>query len=122
MKILGRAIAQTVSRRLSTAATRVRDRVWSYGIYGGESGTGTGFLRVLRFRLSIFIPPIAPQSPSSIVWGWYNRPVIGCSTIWTQSRRTKKNKKNNYINNNNGNVETITWQIGKRYTEIAVKN
>jgi hypothetical protein len=26
--------------------------------------------------LPIFIPPIAPQSPSSITWGWYNRPVV----------------------------------------------
>jgi hypothetical protein len=26
--------------------------------------------------LPIFIPPIAPQSPSSIIWGWYNRPVV----------------------------------------------
>jgi hypothetical protein len=33
-------------------------------------------LRVLRFTLPIFIPPIAPQSPSSIIWGWYNSPVV----------------------------------------------
>jgi hypothetical protein len=26
--------------------------------------------------LSVFIPPIAPQSPSSIIWGWYNRPEV----------------------------------------------
>jgi hypothetical protein len=26
--------------------------------------------------LSIFIPPIAPQSPSPIIWGWYNRPEV----------------------------------------------
>jgi hypothetical protein len=26
--------------------------------------------------LPIFIPPIAPQSQSSIIWGWYNRPVV----------------------------------------------
>jgi hypothetical protein len=29
------------------------------------------FLRVLRFHL-----PVAPQSLSSIIWGWYNRPVV----------------------------------------------
>jgi hypothetical protein len=29
---LGRAIAQTVSRRLPTAAARVQNRVWSCGI------------------------------------------------------------------------------------------
>jgi hypothetical protein len=30
--------------------------------------------------LSIFIPPISPQSPSLIIRGWYNRPVSGRST------------------------------------------
>jgi hypothetical protein len=28
------------------------------------------------FPLPIFIPPISPQSPSSIIRGWYNRPVV----------------------------------------------
>jgi hypothetical protein len=58
------------------AAARVRSRVWSCGICGGQSGAGAGFLRVLRFPLQIFIPPIASQSPSSIIWDWYNRPVV----------------------------------------------
>jgi hypothetical protein len=35
-----------------------------------------GFLRVLRFPLPIFITPTAPQSPSYIMWGLYNRPVV----------------------------------------------
>jgi hypothetical protein len=61
----GRAIAQAVSRWLPTAAARV----WSSGICGGQSGAGAVFLRVPRFPLPIFIPPIAPQSPSSIIWG-----------------------------------------------------
>jgi hypothetical protein len=47
----------------------LRARVWSSGIYGGQSGAGASFLRVLRFPLPIFIPLIAPQSPSSIIWG-----------------------------------------------------
>jgi hypothetical protein len=64
----GRAIAQAVSRWLSTAAARVRARAWSCGICGGQSGAGAGFLRVLRFPPPIFISPIAPQSPSSIIW------------------------------------------------------
>jgi hypothetical protein len=72
----GRAIAQAVSRWLPTAAGRVRARVWSCGICGGQSGAGAGFLRVLRFPLPIFIPPIAPQSPLSIIWGLYNRPEV----------------------------------------------
>jgi hypothetical protein len=70
---VGRAIAQAVSRWLPTAAGRVRARVWSCGICGGQSGAGAGFLRVLRFPLPIFIPPISPQSPSPIIWGLYNR-------------------------------------------------
>jgi hypothetical protein len=73
---IGRAIAQAVSRWLSTAADQVRARVWSYGICGGQSGAGAGFLRVFRFPLPTFIAPTAPQSPSSIIWVWYNRPVV----------------------------------------------
>jgi hypothetical protein len=61
----GRSIAHAVSRRLPTAASRVRARVLSCGNCGGQSGTGAGFLRVLRFPLPFFIPPVAPQSPSS---------------------------------------------------------
>jgi hypothetical protein len=71
---VGRAIAQVVSRLNPTAAARVR--VWSNGICGGQSGSGAGFLRVLRFPLPIFIPPIALQSHSPIIWGWYNRPEV----------------------------------------------
>jgi hypothetical protein len=63
-----RAIAQAASRWLPTAAARIRARVWSYGICVGQSGTWAGFLLVLRFPMPIFIPPIAPQSPSSIIW------------------------------------------------------
>jgi hypothetical protein len=72
----GRSIAQAFSRCLPTAAARVRSRVWSSGFCGGQSGAGAGFLRVLRFPLPIFIPPIAPQSPSRIIWGWYNRTAL----------------------------------------------
>jgi hypothetical protein len=59
---LGSAIAQAVSRWLPTAAARVRARVWSSEICGGQSGAGADFLRVLRFPLPIFIPPISPSS------------------------------------------------------------
>jgi hypothetical protein len=55
----GCAAAQEVSRRLPTAAARIRIRA-ACGVYGGQSGTGSGFLRVLRFPLPI-IPPISPS-------------------------------------------------------------
>jgi hypothetical protein len=45
-------------------------------ICGGQNGPGAGFLRVLRFPLPIFIPPISAQSLSPIIRGWYNRPVV----------------------------------------------
>jgi hypothetical protein len=57
-------------RSLRTAAAWVRARVRACGICGGQSDTGAGFLRVLRFPLPIFLPPVAPQSPSSVIWDW----------------------------------------------------
>jgi hypothetical protein len=56
VKEMHSAVAQAVSRRLPTAAARVR----SCGICGGQSGTVVGLLRVLRFPLPS-IPPSAPK-------------------------------------------------------------
>jgi hypothetical protein len=75
----GRAIAQTVSRR-------VRTQVRLCGICDGQSGTGAGFLRVLLFPLPILIP----HSSSSIIRGWYT-PKSGRSTKWIQSHLTPRN-------------------------------
>jgi MFS superfamily sulfate permease-like transporter len=54
LRLVSRAIAQAVSRRLPTAAARVMDK----------SGAGAGFLRELRFLLQIYIPSASPKSSS----------------------------------------------------------
>jgi hypothetical protein len=74
-------------------AVRVQAQVISRGICGEQSGAEAGFLRVLRFPLPIFIPSIAPHSPSSIIRGWYNRPNSNWHTKWTQSHPTQRNRK-----------------------------
>jgi hypothetical protein len=60
--------------------------------FDGKSGAGAGFLLVLRFPLSIFIPPISPQSPSPIIRGWYNRPVVA-AVPKVPPQKLKKKKK-----------------------------
>jgi hypothetical protein len=59
---LGRALAQAVSCRLHTAAAWVRTQVKSCEMCDGQSGTGAGFLQVLRFPLTNFIPPTSLTS------------------------------------------------------------
>jgi hypothetical protein len=90
--IVGCAIVQTVSRRLPTVMAWVRGQVKTCGICFGHSGTGAGFLWALQFPLPVPIPPTAPHS-SSITLGWYNRPISGRHTKWTQSHPTPRNKK-----------------------------
>jgi hypothetical protein len=71
---IGHAIAQAVSRLLPTEMAWVRTQVRSNGICGEQSGTGTGFLRVLAFPLPILLPSNAPHSSSNIR-GLYTRPI-----------------------------------------------
>jgi hypothetical protein len=85
----GRAITQAVTRWLSIAATRIQAPFRSYGICGGRSDTGAGFLRVFRFPLLILFPSTAPHSSSSIIQGWYIRPKSDQRTKWTSSHPTQ---------------------------------
>jgi hypothetical protein len=59
-KSFGLAVTQAVRRWLPTTPVRVRVLA-ACVVCGGQSGTGAGFLQVLRFPLPI-IPPISPSS------------------------------------------------------------
>jgi hypothetical protein len=87
----GHAVSHAFSRRLPTMAARVRCRVRTCGIYGRQSGIGVGFPRVFRFPVLIFIPPTSPHS--SVIRGWYKRPISDRCTKWTQSHPTPRKKK-----------------------------
>jgi hypothetical protein len=80
------------SRQLPTTVARVQAQVKSCGICNRQSCTGAGFLRVLRFPLPSLIPPTDAHSSSSVIRGWYNRPISGRRTNWTQSHPTPKKK------------------------------
>jgi hypothetical protein len=86
------AIAQAVIRRFPTAAPRVRTQIRLCGICGGQSCTMAGFLRVLRFLLTTLIQSTAPHS-SSIIRGWYSKPISGRRKKWTVSPQYKEVKK-----------------------------
>jgi hypothetical protein len=73
-KMRGRAIAQAVIRWLLTSVARVRARVWSSGIFGGQSGARG------RFSPSTSFSPTNLNSTKfsilTITWGRYNRPEV----------------------------------------------
>jgi hypothetical protein len=76
--------------------SRVRDWVCHVGFCGGQSGAGVDFLRVLRFPLPNFIPPIAPEIILIYHRGLYNRPkwpqYQGLRYLGTQYRPTNNKK------------------------------
>jgi hypothetical protein len=60
-------------------------------------GRWAGFLRVLRFPLPIFIPPVSLQSPSPIIRGWYSRPVVAAVPKVAPHKLKKKKKKKTWL-------------------------
>jgi hypothetical protein len=81
-----------------------------YEVRGGQSGTGVGFLWVLRFPLP-FIPLTAPHSSSSVIRGWYSRLNSCRRTKWTKSHSAQLNSYK---------ITRITSQIERRKSEIIV--
>jgi hypothetical protein len=51
----GRVIAQAVNRRFPTAKTLIRSQIRSFGICGGERGTGAGFSEVMHKEEAITV-------------------------------------------------------------------
>jgi hypothetical protein len=102
MLYVGRSIGQAVSRWRPTAAAPV----WSSGICGGQSGAGATFLRVLRFHLTMFIPPNSPssQSPGAGTIGqkWSTCRV---EPVWTPPPPLRElNKKTLYVERQRKNM------------------
>jgi hypothetical protein len=84
---IGRAVVQTVSRWLPTSAARVRAQVRSYLICGGQSGTGAGFLQVLRFPCQSFDHPSSAAGTISQLWD-----DVSSGLNLTPPQETKKGK------------------------------
>jgi hypothetical protein len=68
---ISHAVTQEVSRLLLIEVSRVQSQSSLCEIRGGLSRTAAGFVRVLRFPLSILVAPNAPFL-SAIISGCYN--------------------------------------------------
>jgi hypothetical protein len=91
----GRAIVRRLLAGLPPRRPGFQVRSGHMGFVVDKVALGAGFLQVLRFPLPILIPPTAPHSSSSIIRDWYNRPISGRRTKWTnKSHPTSINKKN----------------------------
>jgi hypothetical protein len=90
----GRVIAQVVNWWLPTAAVGFDPRSGHVWFVVDKVALGQVFSQVLQFPLPILIPSTASHSSSSTIRGWYNRPVTGRHTKWTQSHRSHPTPRN----------------------------
>jgi hypothetical protein len=67
-----------------------------YGICGGQSGSGTGFLRIFVFLLSVFISPNATFL-CSVTRGWHSSPLT--AEVPRDCVPSRKKGSNNIHNN-----------------------
>jgi hypothetical protein len=95
----GRAMAQAVSRRSLTAEARDRSRVSPCGIFGGQSGTGTGFspsTSVFPCQFHSTGPPLQGKTKKKLtifITGLHNKPQ-GCGASVVSAAGPSKEKKN----------------------------
>jgi hypothetical protein len=96
--IMGRAMAQAVSNRLLTAEARFRSQVSPCGVFGGQSGTGTGFspsASVFRCKFHSTGAPLLGERKKLIIIifiiGLHNKPQgCGASVASAAEPFTKK--------------------------------
>jgi hypothetical protein len=109
----GSVIAQAVSRWLPIAAARVRSKVKLCGISGGQSGSGAGFLRLLRFPLPVLIPLTASHSSSISGAGTIGQLVADVPSGLSLTPNQKTNKQKN---------QTLFWKEFITYNRPAIWN
>jgi len=78
----GCAMVEAVIRLPVTAETQIRSQVSPRGIFGAQSGTGTGFSPILMFSPVSIIPPISILIHSSTTDAvWSSKVTVPCSKI-----------------------------------------
>jgi hypothetical protein len=98
--VRGRAVAQVASRLLPTSASRVRSKIKSCRICGGQSGTTPGFLRFFRFFCQLLFRRILYGYLSS--WAGTVGPILATrvpSALRLILRHVLKKKVNKIIIN-----------------------
>jgi hypothetical protein len=108
MEMNDKFYAKEVSRLLFTVAARVQSQVSSYGMWGKQSDTRAGFLRVLRFPLPILIPPNAPFLSS----------IVSRLAQWAIHRRSAKGSVSPHFKTSKELKPAGQWPRGLRHESL----